>query len=276
MKVFVPFTFPIGGQRKEGKRKSNCCRDTPSEDYTRLRIGEVTMRTKASFVLAILAILALPLTAAASGGNGGVTVLVNGTQFFQNGTEDPLARLHDAWILPCGADPEAEDAWVYYYVYPHPDETWVDMGFPIAIVDYSWHYDEGGGADFFDVAEGSCAPDLVALGMMYLSTSVEGFYISSIDGLAVNTCPVISDVGYPSPERVEAVCGSLPADIQRNVCYGTVWDTGGDRAIWTCNGLVHEYGERIQYVRNDPDGLPGLEAGFVRHHARLADLGLWP
>jgi len=37
MKVFVPFTFPIGGQRKEGKRKSNCCRDTPSEDYTRLR-----------------------------------------------------------------------------------------------------------------------------------------------------------------------------------------------------------------------------------------------
>jgi hypothetical protein len=205
-----------------------------------------------------------------------VTVIVDGTRFFQDGTEDPLARLHDAWILPCGADPYDEGAWYYYYVYPHPDETWTDVGFQIALVDYSWHYGEAGGSDYFDYAEGSCGPDLITLGMMYLSTSEEGFYNSSIDGLAVNTCSVISDAGFPSTERVQAVCGSLPADIQRNRCYAPVYDDGSDRATWACNGLVHSYGERIQYVRNDPDGLPGLEAAFARHHSRLAALGLWP
>ena len=115
-------------------------------------------------VLVIAAMLLAAVPAAAENGDGGVDVLIDGNSFFPNGTEDPLARLHEAWVLPCGADPEAEDSWYYYYEYPHPDETWTSMAdytegeftANIAAIEYSWHYGEAGGDDYWGYVEGSC------------------------------------------------------------------------------------------------------------------------
>ncbi len=232
-------------------------------------------KTKLAALIAIAALLIVVLPAAADNGNGGgVSVTVDGSMFYQDGTEDPLARLHDAWILPCGEDPEGE-AWVYYYVFPHPDETWTDMGFDIAIVDYSWHYDEGGGPDFYDTAFGSCADeDEVVIPMMWLLTR-------GAPGESP-PCILISET-HPSRERQMALCFSNqavweplgfydPAWVADNApCAGPVSKSSDNRGSWVCDGAMHTYnGARLPLFSEDGGGGKGtLYAVYQRHLERI-------
>lgn len=218
------------------------------------------MKTWRAFsVLAILALLAVPVSAFATENGGGVDVTIDGSSFFQDGTEDPLARLHEAWILPCGEEYES-DAWVYYYDFPHPDETWVDMGFPIAVVSYNWHYTEAGNGDYDGEVYGECFEAHTVIPKMYLYTSETGFYTDPewFDG-AVNTCVIVSDLGPASVGRIEALCGSVPVDINLTCAKPVDQLTPTDfRGHWSCDKAQRPYGEgRLDLFSSDGGGGKG-------------------
>jgi len=178
-------------------------------------IKEKVMKLKRLIpLLVVLATLLLVTTAFAGGGGGGVEVIVDGNEFWQDGTEEPTARLHDAWVLPCGADPEDQGAWVYYYQWTHPDETWTDMGFPIQIVSYSWHYGLGGGGDFFDVAFGKCATIKASCPDCGDVEIIESIYV--YDELGVKTDEVLPLIGVVSHVEPCVVCEKPNGDQYLN------------------------------------------------------------
>lgn len=208
--------------------------------------------TKRALFLVILAslILVVPAFAFSVNGGGYVDVVVDGSRFWQDGTEEPIARLHDAMIYFCdGSQP------MYYYEWygggdGHPDETWFDTGKRIAYLDYWWHYDYGGGADFGPVrVYGNCGNDDVVVSHMYLLTSETGFPRS--DEFVNHTCSIVSEVGPPSTDRIVDLCNGLPDDFER-VCDADVIDDGTDMGRWGCDGMLSEQGERRLYLYDDP------------------------
>jgi hypothetical protein len=216
---------------------------------TRSGIGKILL------MVVLIAITAVPAYAD-DGGNGGVKVLVDGSRFWQDGSEDPLARLHDAFVYPCSGEEPS-----YYYAWPHPDESWTDMGFRIANVEYSWHYDLGGGADYFGVANGSCRDLKVVIPNMYLLTRG--------DPGEWPPCFLISET-YPSVDRQSALCFSdeefwgplgfydpdWVADSEDNCAEPVYFDGIKNYGEWGCDGLMQQYhGVRLPLYSEDGNNL---------------------
>jgi hypothetical protein len=196
-----------------------------------------------------------------------VTVTVNGSQFYQHGVG---ARLHDAWVYPCsGGEP------VYYYVYPHPNDTWTNMDFQIKEVDYTWHYGTDGNPDYQGVAYGNCETG-VKLTKMYVYYSEKPFFGET------NTLWIFSSVGIPSVDIVKAWAGgTFPDgfDVVKGglACQDYLYDNGTDKGALSCDQTMAWTLERRGWLRNDPDGpandlLPKIEV----YNKMLVELGLTP
>jgi hypothetical protein len=206
------------------------------------------------FVLLLAAAFATPKTVKAI--SGSVSVTVSGTQFYQSGDN---ARLHDATVYPCdGSQP------TYYYVFPHPNDVWTDMGFQIKEVDYSWHYGESGGADYSDVAYGNCQVG-VPLIQEWVYYSANPFFGNT------HTLTLYSALGIPSELSVKYWAGgAFPEgfDYKKGpACTAILYDDGTDQGAFACDGFLKSVHERRAWLRNDPDGSkfdmePKLESYF--------------
>lgn len=167
---------------------------------------------------------------------GGVTVNIDWTRFYVNGTENPVARLHEAWIYPCsGGSP------IHYYSYPHPDDVWINMGFKIARVEFSWHYGLGGSPDITGIAYGTCHGKEI-IPNVHLYSSLSGFFTTQ-DGGLVNTCTIVSNLPA-SIDRLTALCGSTPDDIKLE-CNGPVKQLNKTdyEGYWQCDPNLRLWGE---------------------------------
>jgi hypothetical protein len=207
------------------------------------------LSVKRYIVIGILLLTALLTISAAANGLGGVSVIVDSWRWYYDGIESPLARLHDATIFPCDNSKS-----VYYYSYPHGDNIWINMGFDIARVEYSWHYGTGGGPDFSGTAYGSCG-GVVIIPNVLLYTSEAGFFINQGGGL-VNTCTIVSDLPA-SVDRITALCGSTPEDI-RLKCAGPVkkLNLADMSGYWQCDPDLQMLGE-ARLPLFDPEGGTG-------------------
>lgn len=200
--------------------------------------------------IGVILLAGIVTISAGANGLGDVNVIIDRYRWYYDGTESPLARLHDAMIFPC----DGSEA-IPYYTYPHGDNVWIKMGFDIARVEFTWHYGTGGGADFSGTAYGSCGGTVIIPNVL-LYTSTTGFFTNQGGGL-VNTCTIVSDLPA-SVERITALCGSAPEDIQLT-CAGPVKklylaDTTG---FWQCDPDLQILGE-ARLPLFDPDGGTGL------------------
>lgn len=189
-----------------------------------------------------------------------VTVIIDWTRFYVDGSESPVARLHEAWIFPCDGGKA-----IHYYVYPHPDDVWVNMGFKIARVEYTWHYGIGGGPDSASVAYGTCQGKEV-IPKVFLYSSESGFFTNQ-DGGLVNTCTIVSDLPA-SIERITALCASTPTDMKLE-CNGPVKQLAKDdwAGYWPCDPNLRLWGE-ARLPLFDPEGGTGtgtLFRVYTRH-----------
>jgi hypothetical protein len=197
---------------------------------------------------------------AAANGLGGVSVIVDSRRWYYDGSESPLARLHEATIFPCDGSKG-----IHYYIFPHGDNVWIKMGFEIARVEYSWHYGTGGGPDFSGTAYGSCGGTVIIPNVL-LYTSEDGFFINEGGGV-VNTCTIVSDLPA-SVERIRALCKYAPADI-RLTCAGPVkkLSMADMRGFWQCDPDLQMLGE-ARLPLFDPEGGTGsgtLYRVYQRH-----------
>jgi hypothetical protein len=76
-------------------------------------------------------------------------------------------------------------------------------------------------------------PRPIAIPSMFLYTSEAGF------DAGFNTCSIISN-NVPGSERVAALCGNIPADLN-NTCAGPVYADGDGE--WACDVVQAEWGE---------------------------------
>ena len=197
---------------------------------------------KRYIAIAVLFLAAILTISAGANGLGGVTVIVDRWRWYYDGTESPLARLHDATIFPCDGSKG-----IYYYTYPHADNVWIHMGFDIARVEYSWHYGSGGGPDFSGTAFGSCGGTVIIPNVL-LYTSVSGFFTNEAGGL-VNSCTIVSELPA-SVERITSLCGSAPEDL-RLTCAGPVKKLymADMTGFWQCDPDLQMLGDLFDHGR---------------------------
>lgn len=162
------------------------------------------------------------------------------------------AKIEDLYVEFC-------DGTKYYQRFrpwKWPPRTW-DLGKPIAYAD-SFVKVRFGNHWFKKLiyAYGECWSAHKVIPKMLLYTSDAGFFTAD-DGGVVNTCSIISE-SPASKERITALCGSVPEDINLT-CGGPVWqETPGDvRGHWDCDRALESYGE----TRLD---LFGPEGGLVK------------
>jgi hypothetical protein len=205
-------------------------------------------RTKVASVLAVAALLVGAVPAFADGPD--VVVTIDGNTWHYDGTENPLARLHNAWILPCGADPQRNESWKYYYVYPHPDNITVVEDFRIAAVYYTWHLGPNGREDNYGYATVTCDGSPNPLVTMYVAYSKEPFFGQT------HTITLMSELGPPSKDRVAYWAGVAPDALPMYTfpCSDVVYDDGTDQGIFSCDVFLNSVGERRAWLRNDPQG----------------------
>jgi hypothetical protein len=215
------------------------------------------------FVFVLLSTTSIFDVQAISG--GGVTVIIDWTRFYINGTENPVVRLHDAIIYPCdGGKP------IGFYNFPHPDDVWINMGFKIARVEYTWHYGNGGGPDSAGIAYGTCrGKEIIPNVLLYSSQS--GFFRTE-DGGVVNTCTIVSDLPA-SVDRLSALCGSTPDDLKLE-CNGPVKQLNKNDWLgyWQCDPNLRIWGE-ARLPLFDSEGGTGVGSLYRVYRRHLINSG---